>query len=85
MPVTEGQDKLPAPALSGVLQGNQPPGEQVAKSFTDLEAADHDAGVRNGGEKDTSLTNVTEEEWTLDDQNIVSWDGPNDPLNPQNW
>ncbi len=29
--------------------------------------------------------NITEEEWTLHDQNIVSWDGPDDPLNPQNW
>jgi hypothetical protein len=84
MPVTEGQDKLPPLALSGVLPGDHASSEQVAKPIPDLEAADYETGVRDGREKDTSLTNITEER-TLHDQNIVSWDGPNDPLNPQNW
>lgn len=57
--------------------------------------SDHERDVEKGGLVNTSATSINEKKGNLtenvasvpspEDENIVNWDGPDDPQNPMNW
>ena len=59
--------------------------EKVEKPDVSSNSSEDGSPTDRDLEKGQAETNISEESKEQPDQNIVDWDGPEDPQNPQNW
>jgi hypothetical protein len=63
----------------------EPDRSPTTPSYTDEPPFDSDKDVENDVERGSTVNDAVETTEAPADPNIVSWDGLDDPENPQNW